>query len=470
MTYRILLVLTVLVAGACATTPQQQQLRAVERQTKASEVTPDVLSEHGLLVGVIAAKSVSNSAIEQIGFSLAAVDIDGVRYNNAVRENYLVLALKPGDYTLEALHIYRNLDDRSGTRYPLGYKFQIVKGQATNLGAMALVRQEGKDKEGRYWKVRIDNTEDMTAHLQRYYPQVAANLRPSKPVLAPDGKYADSKMIEAVRRDIGRQAWIFSEDPFLVQYAGDELGTIVKLLRTTQGKVAALDVLDTGTTAAMHSCSGHDQRFVCSSAEPALYFVEGGSVKKRPLPFPAKHVWVHTFAPRGLVLVDEHMTVYSSRDDGATWSKYVWHPRKEPLHPIASIKFANGRNGYYVYSTFSADPLAPQIIYYDNDRGTYRAIDIPKSNSWHRLIETSQGLLLGPHNFDRKDTRATLYFQAAGRTDWQPRPLPGNRCVLLARAEERTGKLSVFCDSKFYESTDGGSAWSEKTSTTTAQK
>jgi hypothetical protein len=469
MANRIVIGLIALMGAGCTTPPQQQQQPPPSVERKAPDVKPEVLSDHGLLVGVIAARSMSNTAVEQLGFSLAAVDIDGVRYTDAVQGNYLVLPLKPGDYTLQSLHIYRSLDDRTGTRYPLAYKFQIVKGQATNLGAMALVRQEGKDKEGRYWKVRVDNTDDMAAYLQRQHPQVAANLRPAKPVLAGEAKYADGKMIELVRRDIARHSWIFSEDPTLAQYVGDELGTIVKLLRNSQGKIAAFDVLDSGTTTAMLSCSGHDQRFVCSSAEPALYFVEGTSVKRRPLPFQAKHVWVHTFAPRGLVLVDERMTVYSSRDDGATWSKYVWYPRKEPLHHLASIKFANGKNGYYAYSTFTADPLAPQIIYYDHARGTYRAIDTPKTNAFQRLIETPQGLLLGPHNFERKDTRATLYFQSAGRSDWQARTLPGNRCGLLHRADERMSKLNVFCDGKLYESVDAGNAWAER-SITTAQK
>jgi hypothetical protein len=462
MTYRIVIGLIALVGlGACTTPPPQQQ-QPGERNVKAPEVRPDVLSDHGLLVAVVAGKGVANTTFEQLGFSLAAVEIDNIRYNDAVQGNYLVLPLKPGDYTLQALHVYRSLDDRAGTRYPLGFKFQIVKGQATNLGAIALVRQQAKEKEGYFWKVRIDNTDDMAAYLHKQYPQVATNLRPAKPVLAGEAKYADSKLIETVRRDLARQAWLSSDDPNLVQYVGDEVGTIVRLLRNTQGKVAAFDVLDSGTTAAMLSCSGHDQRFVCSSAEPALYFVEGGNVKKRPLPLPVKHVWVHTFPPRGLVLVDERMNVYSSRDDGATWSKYVWYSRKEPLHHLASIKFANGKNGYYVYSTFTADPLAPQVIYYDHARATYRAIDIPKTNAWHRLIETPQGLLLGPHNLERKDTRSTVYFQPAGRSDWQARALPGNRCVLLHRADERNGKLNVYCDSKLYESVDAGNAWSER--------
>lgn len=463
MVHPILIGLAALALVACAT--PAPQFRPVEQDIRVPDKLPDALGEEGLLVATVAAKAVTANAVEQLSFSLAGVQIDNVHYSNAVRDNYLVLPLKPGEYTLEALHVYRSTEERSRRRYPLGYKFRIVKGQATNLGVVTLVRHQTQGTQ--YWKVLVDNTDEMAAYLRKRYPKLAASLRPDRPVPAAGLKHADSKLLEAVRREIARQAWLTSEDPNLSSHVGDEVGTIAKLLRNSQGKVAAFDVLDTGTTYAMISCSGQAQRFVCSSAEPALYFVEGGSIRKRALSLPVKHVWVHAFAPRGLVLVDEKMNVYASKDDGASWSKHVWHPRKEPLSHLAAIRFANGKNGFYVYSTFTADPLAPQVIYSDYARTGYRTIDIPKLNYWQRLIETSHGLLLGPHNADRKGAPSRLYFRPLGRTDWQARTLPGNRCFFLHRENETHDRLNVYCDSKFYHSTDAGRTWLEKP---TAQK
>jgi photosystem II stability/assembly factor-like uncharacterized protein len=212
----------------------------------------------------------------------------------------------------------------------------------------------------------------------------------------------------------------------------------------------------------MISCSGGGQRFVCSSAEPALYFVQGAKVQKRELPYPAKFVWVHTFSPAGIVLVDEKMNLYSSSDDGASWTKQVWYARAEPLPHLASIKFANGKAGYYVYATFTPDPLAPQVLYSDFARANYRKFEIPKMDDWQRLLETRKGVLIGPHRTSRAEEAAVLYFLPAGKSEWQTLSLPGKRCFFLQREAEGSDALNVFCDSKTWTSKDFGQTWTDK--------
>ena len=440
--------------AACASRPALHQV-------KAPDAPPEALDGEGLLVATIAANHLATTAFEKLGFSMASAQIGDAYYANAVRESVLVLPLKPGDYKLNALLVRRNPDERGETRYPLEFPFHISEGQSTNLGVVALIGQPGQP--GKYWKVLVDNTDEIAAHLRARHPKLAASLRPATPVLARENKYADSKLLESLRRDIAKDSWIGSEDPNVAQYVGGEVGTISRLLRDSQDRVAAFDVLDTGTTSSMLSCSGDGRRFVCGSAEPALYFVQGGKVEKRPVPFAARHLWVHTFAPNGLVLVDENMTIYSSSDNGASWGKHVWYARKDPLHPLASIKFANGRKGYYVYSTFTADPLAPQVLYSEFGAASYRPVDIPTMNDWQRLVETSEGLLIGPHRATTGDNPAVLYLRAAGKPAWQSLPLPGKRCFFLQHEKGGAESLAVFCDSKRFASNDGARTWAEKT-------
>lgn len=455
----LLAVVTVLGLAACATGPQSQ---TVEQRVKVPDALPDKLGDQGLLVATIAAHSIAANMVERLSFSLAGVQIDKTYYTNAVRGNYLVLPLKPGEYTLEALHVYRSTDDRTSTNYPLRYKFRIVSNQATSLGAITLLPMRSTPaSEGRYLKLLVNNTDEMTAYLRKQHPALAASLRPSAPVLASDVKFVDANLMETVRRDIAREAWIWMDEPNIARYVGGEVGTIAKLLRDTRGKIAAIDVLDSKTTSAMRSCSGHDERFVCSSAEPALYFVKDGKITKRALPAPAKHVWVHTYPPRGLVLVDQNMTVYLSNDDGASWKKHVWYPKTEPLSYLARINFTNGKNGYYIYSTFTIDPLAPEVLYSEYAREGYSKIDIPKMSGWQRLLETSQGLLAGPQNADSSNDSAKLYFRPAGRSEWQLRPLPGKRCFFMRHEKENSGKLLLQCDSKSFGSVDSGNSWTE---------
>ena len=154
--------------AACAT---GGGVPAVRERIALADALPDSLGENGLLVGNIAADAVASTLIEKVWFSMAGVQIDDVYYSNAVRRNYLVLPLKPGDYTLEALHVYKTGDKGSGTRYPLQYKFRIVSGQATNLGIIALATRKSKEnpeQKGLYWKVLVDNTDDMTAYLRKH--------------------------------------------------------------------------------------------------------------------------------------------------------------------------------------------------------------------------------------------------------------------------------------------------------------
>jgi len=81
------------------------------------------------------------------------------------------------------------------------------------------------------------------------------------------------------------------------------------------------------------------------------------------------------------------------------------------------------------------------------------------------LIETSHGLLLGPLNPERKDDDAILYFRPAGQGAWQARALPGKRCFYLQRERDSTDTLRLYCDQKFFTSTDAGRTWSEKVAT-----
>lgn len=463
--FRQIAVSLAVVAGlaGCATGPQPQP---IQQRVKAPSPLPDKLGEQGLLVATIAGDAVATSSIQRLSFALANVQIDNTYYTNAVHDNHLVLPLRPGDYTLDSVHVYRSTTDRFPTRYPLYFKFHIERDQATNLGTIALVPDpKAQPSDRKFLRVLVDNSDEMTAYLRKQYPALTAGLTTPAPVPATEQKFANATTLEVLRREIARNAWLLSDEPNIEHFIGGEVGTIARLLRNSHHKVAAIDVLDSGTTAAMQSCSGHDERFVCVSSEPALYFVRGDKVEKRALPATIKHAWVHTYPPKGLVVVDQNLTMYSSTDDGATWRNHVWFAVKNPLVAQARIRFANGKNGYYAYSAFSVDPLAPEVLYTEYGRDDFRKIDIPNMKSWQSLVETPQGLLVGPVNMDSSTDTAKLYFRPTALTDWQVRALPGKHCFYLQHDDEGGVNLAVFCDGKFYKSTDFAVTWAERDTT-----
>ena len=116
----------------------------------------------------------------------------------------------------------------------------------------------------------------------------------------------------------------------------------------------------------MISCSGSGQRFLCSSAEPALYFVQGAKVQKRELPAPARFVWVHTFAPSGIVLVDEKMNLFLAL--GLTQGKQEpmaderielgWFAKDQLGAMVRRGEIQDGKTlvGYFMWLQYLADP------------------------------------------------------------------------------------------------------------------
>src|SRR5215470_7870866 len=102
----------VAVLAACAGT----QHEAIREWVKVPDALPDKLDDQGLVVATIAANHLTITGFEKLAFSVAAVQIDGTHYANAVRDNYLILPLKPGEHTLDSLYIHRNPDDRAETR------------------------------------------------------------------------------------------------------------------------------------------------------------------------------------------------------------------------------------------------------------------------------------------------------------------------------------------------------------------
>jgi hypothetical protein len=65
-------------------------------------------------------------------------------------------------------------------------------------------------------------------------------------------------------------------------------------------------------------------------------------------------------------------------------------------------------------------------------------------------------------NSDSDSETSKLYFRPMAQTDWQVRTLPGKRCFFLQHDDETGVNLAIFCDGKFYKSTDLGNTWAER--------
>jgi hypothetical protein len=407
----------------------------------------------GLVVGVLAGSALASNYHERLWFLRAVVKINGVSYVGAVNDGFLVLPLAAGDYELQFVETQKNVSDKSLTAYPVNYKFRVQAGRATSLGLVAFTRAVG---EGKFQRAVIDNSEEITARLRREQKAIFDALDPRAPIVAADAAYAQAPAIEQLRREIARDAFTRTDSDTGVSYAFGEVGTIAKAVRDSQQRVMGFEALATGTTARMFSCAGEGERFVCSSDEPALYRVRATKVDRIALPAFSGRWWVEAFAPAGIVLVDENMSIFRSGDDGRTWTRDSWFAAKQPLASTVRIRAYNGKSGFYLYSIDKIDPLAPVALFSPYGGGGYRRIDVPDLPVWDKLIEVGDALAVGPA-FSNVKERSLIYLRPLASDRWEERQLPDINCLGLQRVDD--GDITVLCSRKRYRSHDLGRTW-----------
>ncbi len=411
--------------------------------------------EQGLVVGAIAGRALAANYHERLWFLKAAIKVNGTAYVGAVNEGYLTLPLKAGEYELQAIETQKHPSDKNLALYPINLKFRVQAGHATNLGLIVLTRASG---EGKFHRSIIDNTADVTAHLKRDQHGLFDALDPQTPVIAvSDAAYAKPQGIEQLQREIARDAFTRNDADTRAAYTFGELGTIAKAVRDSQQRVLGFEALHTGTLASMFSCAGQTDRYVCSSVEPALYIVHGTKVDKVAPPSASLHWWVDAFAQAGIVLVDENMSIFRSKDDGRTWTKTSWFAVKEPLKPTTRIKAYNGKSGFYLYSIDKIDPLAPVALYSNYTLDSYAKLDLPDLAVWDTLIEVGDTLYVGPAFSSAKD-HSLVYVRSRPSDQWEERQLPDINCQNLQRPDD-SGDITVLCSQKRYRSHDQARSW-----------
>ena len=449
--FAALLLLLASCAGPGAPAPGAVQVVRVAKQPAFDA------REQGLVVGAIAGRSVAANYHERLWFLRAVVKIGGVDYVGAINDGYLVLPLKAGEYELQAVQTQQHPSDKSLTSYPITIKFRVQAGRATNLGLIAMTTAAGG--EGKFHRLVVDNTADVTAHLKREQPAIFDALDPQAPVVATAGAaFAKAQDIEKLRRDIARDAFGRTDADPSAGYTFGEAGTIAKAVRDSQQRVLGFEALATKPLARMFSCAGQSERFVCTSVEPALYVVHGTTIDRIPVPAASRNWWVDAYASAGIVLVDENMSIFRSRDDGRSWTKASWFAVKQPLAATTRIKAYNGKSGLYLYSIDKIDPLAPAALYSPYDSDSYTRVELPDLAVWDSLIEISDGLAVGPAFSAAKD-HSLIYVRSRASNRWGERQLPDINCQDLQRPGAGND-ITVRCSKKRYRSYDQGQTWS----------
>jgi hypothetical protein len=416
---------------------------------------PDKLEDSGLVVGDLATEGLTVLPDSK-------PVINGKTYAGGMQPGgRLIVPLPPGEYTLDSIFASSTgmlggsgVTQTTTQNLPIHQKFTIEKGRVTNVGLIVLLANKADPKK--YGLYRLDNTAEMTAFLQSYYPALYGSLRDKSIRLAP-GNLVPREQIPALRGEIASAVFAHLEG-FLkptTTFVSGGAGTLAQVERDAQGRALRLKLVDTGTLERLTSaqCATTEGRAACVVGKQLMSWSPKGR-GIHPLPAlldGARGVYV--FKDAGVVLVDGRLNFYSSVDDGVTWKTYAGIARDRPIEPSIGARFSSGANRFY-----ASVPDAKALLVSGYDPVNYSRVGLPSAVDFvGRVAETASGVVMGPEFTVLSNSR--LAFGQIGGTAWEIRKIPATFCLGLVVEDRNGDRLRAYCGDKTWRSEDAGRSW-----------
>lgn len=421
-----------LTLNACAVTPQRGHASL-----------PDRLADQGVVIA------------EVHGFEGQEVNINGRRYAY-LHNRHLVLPLSPGKYTLTSISNTIN-DGRyiNTNSLPLNREFEIKAGKVTNLGLILFVF-DPKDKK-KFFTMVLDNTPAAQRYLRASHPALAANLDAGDFVLAP-GKYLPADKLPMVRKVVAssRGMWSRAMEPGISPTVVAGPAGLVGEYVMKDGKAVDLKILETDTLAHAVNVSRLGDRHFIAMSDGRLFLLAKGRLETVNPPTGAAPLVKARLAPGGLVVIDERMTAFWSRDNGRQWHTYA-AAQLPPEESTGAIGIETDDAGFFFYTKKTK---APRVLYTDAASIAFASLPLPPEvTGIEKVVSKKAGVFVEQsENSLFKDD--VLYFKAKDSSTWEPRKGPGSFCVF--RFEDEVGtRLRSSCgiSQKPHGSTDGGKTW-----------
>lgn len=442
--------------------------------------TPEVIGNQGLVVGQILTVDYMPGIETPV--------INGKEYGTSVSRGYILLALNPGQYTLEKF-VGTGPSDRPNQYiiysypYPMQRNFTIEAGKVTNLGLLLIQsRNTGADQANtnRYNIFLADNSREMTSFLKEVRPKLYDSLKQKNPVLAP-GNYFNGEQVNSLRSYIASkkiQSTDWKRDYGNSTYVTGPAGTLATLTRNTSGAITTYKVLETNSLADLSDCNSKMKVAACLISSTEYIMVKNDQVTRHALPPGLVANSLLALNDNWLVMVDNSVNVYSSLDNGQTWRKFDKAAVPQPIKAIFEYDsrdrfgFFMGKDGYYIFlkANYYLDASSPEhklMVYGDYRTATLRKLNLPKPISEiSKLHETDLGIYLGSYG---GFTSSDIYFLPKGKENWETRELHQTGCHTPTAFPDNSGnRLQVLCwdslvSGKYtaWESNNGGLKWSE---------
>ena len=328
-----LLLLALLISG-CGGGMHQHKLEAEDLNGKGVVVARTMSTDWGF--------AVSRNAV-----------ISGKKYNNVILENYLILPLPAGSYSLDAIGGQIYLENMgSHTRYtygtyPIRRNFSIKEGQVTNLGFIFGSFSSQDD----YRVLNFDNSQSISAYLSKQHPQLYNALLDKKINLAP-AAYSSISELQAIRKRIALQnaSKIFYHDKKVINGVAGALA-IVK--RDQNNRIVSIRLIETNTFDEIPHCGEGKTRFACyipSSQKDRLLVGElAGTARFRNVPkgFSGRAV-LYPFGKQGIILTNYNLDLFVSHDGGRNFYHDSRFKLNRPVEYHIDIEFKSNAEGVYI--------------------------------------------------------------------------------------------------------------------------
>lgn len=422
----------------------------------------------------------------------ASINIDGKLMPSSLRDGYVVVALDPGEHTLNQIQAAGRLLSRGeveetspirlvkgggapsyiyvpGGSYTIHYttlavdrSFKIEPGKVTNLGLIVylpVLDDPGKKRAAvnnsrEFNVVALDNSAEIREFLDVNYPDLMRSMKGGEVLLAPT-KYLEQKNLGSLRRmiafheSLGKNV-LNSQDKTVVY---GRAGTVAVLSKSPEGVPQSVNVLDTGTLADIVGAAQLSAKYVFLTSGAQLLSWDGKDIAQSPFPYRVHPVRLKSLGSNGLLVVDNKMRIMSYDGAGDRWDSYENSLVKNPRSDINVI---SGSYGAYVGL---GNRGVPEAVYYVEKPGkSPMPIPIPvggsriAQNDLNFMVAREDGLFVV---FDKPD----YYFWSRKNHAWHLYSLPTGKCKPL-KIESEIGKLSVECDGVMYQSNNNGGIWS----------
>lgn len=449
---------------------------------------PTALNGKGLLVArlyVLGMHSMEN----------ASINIDGRLMPSSLSDGYIAVALEPGEHTLKQIRaegqlLSRNMTEEEspmrlargrgaptyiytpGSSYTIHYTtlavdrtFRIEPGKVTNLGLIVYLpvvndpdtKRATVNNSREFRVIALDNNAEISAFLEANYPELVGSLADREITLAP-GRYLETKNLTALRGAIAyhesRGANVLTSPTKTVVYG--RAGTVVALNQEPMGvKKPAVEVLDTGTLADIVGGVRNGDQFTFLTSDAKLISWDGSKITKEPLPFRVHPIRLHSFGERGLIVIDNHLRILTTRSPGDQWGSYEGIMTKTPRN---DVNIADEKSGTYISV---GNRGVPENIYYiptgetvpksigtPDKRLAVSSVDMPF------LVARDSGLFI-------LYNKPNFYFRSKTHQSWEMYSQPEGKCKPM-KIDGEGRNLSIECDGVNYQSKNSGATWTRE--------